>query len=93
MHPFTAVPGITNTNLETPLDFFNQFFTSDVKDLIYKETTRFAEQELTSSIEYLQEHPHARGNEWKRCPMERREIDPFLSIIITMGIVGYPSLR
>ena len=50
MHPFTAEPGITNTNLETPLDFFNQFCTSDVKDLIYKETTRFAEQELTSRV-------------------------------------------
>ena len=38
-------------------------------------------------------HRHARGNEWRRNPMDRSEVNPFLAIIITMGVVGYPTLR
>ena len=45
----------------TPLEFFNHFFTSEVKDL-YTETVRFAEQELASYEEYLDKHHHASGN-------------------------------
>ena len=79
--------------MTTPLEFFSQFFTSEVKDLIFTEMVRFAEQELASSEEYLDMHRHACGNDWKRKPMARNEVNPFLAIIITMGVVGYPTLR
>ena len=65
------------------------FFTSEVKNLIYTETVRFAKQELASSKEYLDEHHHEHSNEWRRNPMDRNEINPLLAIIITMAVVGY----
>ena len=64
-----------------------------MKDLIYTETVRFAEQELASFEEYLNKHRHACGNEWKRNRMDRNEVNPVLAIIVTMGVVGYPTLR
>ena len=78
---------------KTPLAFFNLYFTSAVKDLIHMETVRYAEQELASMETYLDDHPNARGHDWRRNPMKREEVDPLLAIIITMGVVGYPSVR
>ena len=54
---------------------------------------RFAEQELASSKEYLNNHRHACGNDCRRNPKERNEVNPLLAIIITMGVVGYQTLR
>ena len=54
---------------------------------------RFAEQELASSKEYLDECRHVRDNDWRRNPMDRNEVNPLLAIIITMGVIGYPTLR
>ena len=79
--------------MSTTLEFFNHFFTSEGKDLIYTETVRFAEREVASSEEYLDKYCHVRGNEWRRNPIERNEVIPLLAIIITMGVVGYPTLR
>ena len=84
---------LTDATLKTPLQFFEQFFTPEVNNLIYTEMVKFAEQQIASSEEYLDEHHHARGNEWKRNPMERNEVNPLLAIIITMGVIGYPTLR
>ena len=64
-----------------------------MKDLVYIETVEYAEQEIASNAAYLQEHPHARGNEWIKHPMTREEVNPLLSILITMGVVGFPTLR
>ena len=93
-HPFTATPGITATlSGDRPVDFFNIFFSSEVKDLIYNETCRYAEQQIKSMEAHLQQYRHARGNEWVKHPMTRAEVDPLLSTIITMGVVGLPTLR
>ena len=46
-----------------------------MKDLINEETKRFAEQEIEKEKEYLDEHYYARGNDWRRKPMAREEID------------------
>ena len=73
--------------------FLISFFTSEVKDFIYTETVRFAEQALASSKEYLDNHRHAHGNDCRRNPMDRNEVNLLLTIIITMGVVGYPTLR
>ena len=76
-----------------PVDFFNLFFTPEVKNLIYTESVRYTEQILTSSKAHLNQHPKARRHEWIRTPMRREEIDPLLAIIITMGIMGFPTVR
>ena len=81
VYPFTAHPGVTNTSLQTPLDFFNAFFSAEIKELIYVETTRFAEQEIHAGKDYLDEHRYARGNDWRRKPMTRDEVDPLLAIL------------
>ena len=89
MHPFTATPGLTvDMSGKLPVDFFI-FFTSEVKKLTYTETVRYAEQNLTSS----EAHPKARGHEWIRNPVQREEGDSLLAIIITMGIMGFPTVR
>ena len=94
VYPFTATPGLTvDMSGKLPVDFFNLFFTSEVKNLIYTETVRYAEQILTSSETHLNEHPKACKHEWIRTPMRREEVDPLLAIIITMGIMGFPTLR
>ena len=57
------------------------------------ETTRFAEQEINAAKTHLQNHRHARGNQWIRNPMKRWEVNPLLCVLITMGVVGYPTQR
>ena len=78
---------------KSPVDFFNLFFTDKVKQIIYEETIRYANQETDKENAYLMEHPHARGNNWQRNPLTFQEINPFLAIIITMGIIGLPTIR
>ena len=65
-----------------PIDFFNLFFTDEVKNLIYKETCRYAQ--IRAKQSYLKEHPHARAHDWIKNPMTRDEVDSLLSIIITL---------
>ena len=64
-----------------------------MKDLIYTETVGFAEQGLASSEKYLDKHRHAHDNDLRKNPMDRNEVNPLLAIIITKGVVGYPTLR
>ena len=92
-YPFTAVPGIKAAVGEKPLDFFNLFFTPDVKEHIHTETCRYAQQQLEINEEYLQQHTHARAHEWKRNPMKLEEVNTFLSILIVIGVLGFPTLR
>ena len=76
-----------------PIDFFKLFFSDNVKKLIHLETTRYAEQQLAASEEYLQEHRHARGHSWTKNPMTIEEVDPLLAVLILMGLVNYPTIR
>ena len=48
---------------------------------------------LTSSEAHLNEHPKAHGHEWIRTPMRRQEVDQLLAIIISMGIMGFTTVR
>ena len=84
----SATPGAILTG-NRPVDLFS----SQVKDPIYNETCRYAEQQIASIEPYLQQHCHAQGNEWVKHPMTRDEVDSLLSIIITMGVIGFPTLR
>lgn len=76
-----------------PVDFFRLFFTPELIDIIFSETTRYAEQQLADNDHYLNAHPHARGHDWLKHPMEREEVEPLLAIFLTMGILGFPTLR
>ena len=60
---------------------------------IYTETVKYAEQMLTSSEAHLNDHPKAHGHELIRNSMQREEIDQLLAIIITMGIMEFPTIR
>ena len=76
-----------------PIDYFNLFFTKDVKKLIHEQTTKYAEQHISNSRTYLQEHKYARGNHWIKNPMVFKEIDALLAILILMGLVNFPTIR
>ena len=47
---------------------------------------------LTSSEAHLNDHPKAHGHELIRNSMQR-EVDQLLAIIITMGIMEFPTIR
>ena len=74
------------------VDFFN-FFTSEVKKLIYTVRVRYAEQAHTSSEAHLSDQPKACGHEWIKNHMQRDKVDLLLAIIITMEVMGFPTLR
>ncbi len=95
-HPFTANPGL-NVDMtgKSPVEFFRLFFTPE---LILNETTRYAEQELAGSQDFPETHPHARGHDWlkrpmKKRPMKKEEVEVLLALLITMGVIGYPTIR
>ena len=94
-YTFTGTPGIdlNKLNGQQPIDFFNAFFTEEVKELIFRETTRYAEQDLEANKQYLEDHKYARGNQWKHNPMKREEVDILLGVLIVMGVVGFPTQR
>ena len=48
---------------------------------------------LQQAKAYLEDHKHARGNAWKRHPLKEEEVNPFLSIILLMGLVSFPTVR
>ena len=76
-----------------PLAFFNLYITSVVKDLIYVESVCYAEQVLASMESYLHDNPNTCDHDWKRNPMKCEEVDLLLAKIVTMGVVGYQSVR
>lgn len=91
---FTGNPGLkVQMTATAPIDFFHLFITEDIKNNIYEESTKYASQYLEDNAQYLEQHKHARANDLKKRPMERSEVNIMLAIILTMGIIGYPSIR
>ena len=78
---------------QDPVHYFNALFDNNIKDLIFSETSRYAEQKTKATENYLDQHKHALGNKWRSCPMKREEVDPLLAILIIIGVVGYPTQR
>ena len=92
--PFTGDSGLkAQMTHSEPIDFFNLFITENIKDHIYLESTKYANQYLEDKAQYLEEHKFACANDLKKRPMERREVNVLLAIFLTMGILGYPSIR
>ena len=63
-----------------------------MKQIIYEETLRFANQTMPTD-EYLRRHPNSRAKDWKKKPITIEEVDALLSTILVIGILGYPSIR
>ena len=85
-HSVTSLPHNSPDMMgKSPVDFFNLLFSEEIKENIWTETTRFADQY------FIVRHP--RVHDWIRQPMTLKEVDALLSIIIAMGIVGYPTIR
>ena len=78
---------------EGPVDFFRLFFTPEVVDIIYIQSSLYAEQQHHTHKDYLDHHPHARAHDWVRNPLKRSEIEPLLAILLTMGVLGFLTLR
>ena len=94
LHTFNATPGVVpSMSGRAPVDFFRLLFCDEVIDLILTESKRYADQYLAREVEHLTQHPHARAQDWKKAPLTRKELEAFISIVLTMGICGFPTVR
>ena len=78
---------------EEPVEFFNVLFDDTIKQHVWQESTRYAEQYIEKNKQYLEDHPQARAHDWIRRPMVLKEVDALFAMVIAMGIVGLPTLR
>ena len=91
---FRGSPGVVpDMRDSSQLDCFRLFFDDHVLELIFTETTRYANQYLERKREHLQAHPQARAHEWRRAPLTMKEVEAFLALLIGMGNCGFPTLR
>ena len=91
---FTGTPGVVpDMDGKLPIDYFRPMFDDRVLNLILTETTRYAEQYLEREEAYLEQHPTARAHDWRRNPLSMKELEVFLSIVLAMGICGFPTMR
>ena len=91
---FSGSPGVVPDMRESsPIDCFRLFFDDSVLELIFTETTRYANQYLERETEHLQTHPQARAHQWRRAPLTMKEVEAFLALLIGMGNCGFPTLR
>ena len=92
-HSVTSLPHNSSDMMgKSPVDFFNLLFSKEIKENIWTETTRFADQYIQKH-DFIDSHPKARVHDWIRQSITLKEVDALLSIIIAMGIVGYPTIR
>ena len=70
---------------KSPLNFF--------KKNMWEETTRCTDQYTHKHSEFMATHSKARAHDWVKQPMSLKEVDALLSIIIAMGVVGYPTIK
>lgn len=71
----------------------SDFFTEDVTNYVYNETTRYAQQHLATYEDYLREHKYARENSSKLNPLKKEEINPLLAVIIFICLVTFPTIN
>ena len=76
---------------ETPIEFFNSLFSIHARDLIFEQTTLYSQQWLRKNQSFLSSHPHARAHDIQN--IQRNEMYALIAIIITLGVVGFPSVR
>ena len=74
---------------KSPLDFFKLLVTDDMLDHVVEQTNIYAEQYISST----DLPPHSRVHGWSNKPHDRAELQKFLAITITMGLVNYPHME
>ena len=83
---FTATPRVVpGMESKSPIDFFRLLFEEHVMKLLHTETLCYMEQYL--------ERENFEAHEWRRAPFFLKELEVFLTLIIAMGICGFPTLR
>ncbi|KAL5510009.1 hypothetical protein EMCRGX_G005473 [Ephydatia muelleri] len=92
--PFHQNTGVTrDMNDLQPVDFFFELFPQDLLTYIVQESNRYGQQYLMNHAAYLEEHPRARANQFKRKPIVEDEIKKFIALVIGMGIVNMPDMQ
>ena len=74
---------------KSPLDFFKLLVTDDMLDHVVEQTNIYAEQYISST----DLPPHSRVHGWSKKPHDRAELQKFLAMTITMGLVNYPHME
>ena len=78
-----ATPGvIPDMEGKSPVDFFRLLFDEHVMQLIFTETSRYADQYMEREKVYLDAHPNARAHEWHRTALTPKEMDAFVTLLI-----------
>ena len=91
---FTGSPGVVpEMENRRPIEFFRLYFDEEVLELLHSETRRYIDQYLEREKEHLEQHPQARAHEWRRAPLTMKEVEVFLTLLIAMGVCGFPTLR
>ena len=87
---YTLVPGCTRdtTNL-SPLDFFTMMMSEEMMEHIVTQTVLYAQQYLESATL----RPLSRVHQWNKADFTKADLKKFISIVVTMGVVSYPSLE
>ena len=88
--PFTGVEGLRNPMPQDaePIDYFKLYFTDEVFDIIYKETSRYAQQYIETNGANLR--PKSIVHNWK--PTDASEMKAFIGLCILMGIISKPRI-
>ena len=71
---------------KSPLDFFKLLVTDDMLDHVVEQTN-------INSTSVAQIYRHTRVHGWSKKPHDRAELQKFLAMTITMGLVNYPHME
>lgn len=87
---YTRSPGCKhNCGKAEPLDFFKMLWTNEILDNIVAQTNLYADQFIAEN----DLSPHSRARQWSKETFTREELERFISLIIVMGLVNFPSLE
>ena len=75
---------------KTPVDFFSMFITEQMLQDIVQQTNLYAQQFLDSATNIP---PRSRTNLWDKKSHDVSELRKFLSLVIVMGIIHFPSIE
>ena len=73
----------------SPLQFFQQLVTDEMLETIVEQTNLYAQQYMEST----NLPPHSRAHGWSKSTFDTAELNKFLAMTITMGLVSYPEIE
>ena len=85
---YTMQPGCPHDMTDkTPISFFKLFIDNDMLGNLVDQTNLYAEQFIANA----ELGPRFRVHNWSRVPHDINEMKRFLALIVTMGLVSYPT--